>query len=183
MTSNLDNHKSKYSLIPYIGAAIIGVSIIPFAYTTVKSFISLSNYIQSSNDLRAAGNYIAALDALNTAIKLDSKNPQLYIDRAEVRDKLGDEQGALQDYNKAIELDPKSSIAYTVRAGLRLELWDNQGALQDSNLAIKLAPEFDVAYNNRGLARRYLGDTEGALQDYNKAIQLNAKNATVYYLL
>ncbi len=68
MTSNLDNHKSKYSLIPYIGAAIIGVSIIPFAYTTVKSSISLSNYIESINAHRASGNYKAAFDDLNTAI-------------------------------------------------------------------------------------------------------------------
>jgi tetratricopeptide (TPR) repeat protein len=109
MTSNLDNHKSKYSLIPYIGAAIIGVSIIWFNYT---NFTSSSEYIESSNAHRASGNYKAAFDDLNTAIKLDSKNPQLYIDRAEVREKLGDESGVIEDYKKAIQIDPNNKDNY-----------------------------------------------------------------------
>ncbi|MEH2323124.1 MAG: tetratricopeptide repeat protein [Nostoc sp.] len=83
MTNNLNNHKSKYFLIPYVGGAIIGVVIIQSAFTTLKSFTSPSKYIEQSSTYKASGNYKAALEALNTAIKLDSKNPQLYIDRAE----------------------------------------------------------------------------------------------------
>ncbi|MDM9581274.1 tetratricopeptide repeat protein [Nostoc sp. GT001] len=131
MTSNLDNHKSKYSLIPYIGAAIIGVSIIWFNYT---NFTSPSKYIKSSNAHRASGNYKSALDDLNTAIKLDSKNPQLYID-------------------KAIQLNAKNATTYNNRAFLRYDLGDKQGAIKDWQQAANL-------YLQQGDTKKYLETIE-----------------------
>ncbi len=135
MTNNLNNHKSKYFLIPYVCVAIVGVIIIQFTYST---FTSPSKYIEQSNTSKASGNYKAALDALNTAIKLDSKNPQLYIDRAEVREKLGDESGFIEDYKKAIQLNAKNATFYSNRAEVRYGLGDKQGAIKDWQQAANL---------------------------------------------
>lgn len=154
MTNNLNNHKSKYFLIYYIGAAIIGVGIIHLAYTTVqKSFTSPSKYIESSNAHRASGNYKAALDALNTAIKLDSKNPQLYIERAEVRDKLGDELGFIEDIKKAIQIDPNNKGSYL----LNFTSWngDSNARLKRYNQAIQIDPNNYQLYLGRGELRHY----------------------------
>lgn len=139
MTNNLNNHKSKYFLIYYIGAAIIGVGIIQFADTSVKKFFtSQSKYIEQIYTYKASGNYKAALDALDTAIKLDSKNPQLYIERAEVREKLGDESGFIEDYKKAIQIDPNNKDNYLLR--LTSQNSDPKTQLQRYNQAIQIDP-------------------------------------------
>lgn len=70
-----------------------------------------------------------ALQDLNKAVELDSKNPYRYTSRAYIRAYM-DIDGAIEDYQKAIELDPQDEIAY-----------NNLGLLQEQKGNFKAAKQ------------------------------------------
>ena len=70
-----------------------------------------------------------ALQDLNKAVEMDSKNPYRYTSRAYIRAYV-DIEGAIEDYQKAIELDPQDEIAY-----------NNLGLLQEQKGNFKAAKQ------------------------------------------
>ena len=63
---------------------------------------------------------------------------QLYLNRGNVRDDLGDKQGAIDDYSQAIKINSNYAIAYNNRGNARYDLGDKQGAIDDYSQAIKI---------------------------------------------
>ena len=98
---------------------------------------------------------------------------QLYLNRGNVRDDLGDKQGAIDDYSQAIKINSNYAIAYNNRGNVRYDLGDKQGAIDDYSQAIKINPNYALAYCNRGVVRDALGDKHGAIDDYSQAIKIN----------
>ncbi|MCC7332392.1 MAG: tetratricopeptide repeat protein [Flavobacteriales bacterium] len=84
-----------------------------------------------------------ALNDLDRAVILDSKNPFRYTSRAFIRANI-DIDGAISDYQKAIELDPSDEIAYN-NLGLLQEQRGNykeaKKSFDKSNQIIGYEPE------------------------------------------
>jgi Flp pilus assembly protein TadD len=68
--------------------------------------------IEEVNYYLNSGKSKEALDPLNLAISKDDKNPELYFARANIYDKLGDNEKAKSDYQKTIDLKPVYFDAY-----------------------------------------------------------------------
>ncbi len=89
-----------------------------------------------------------ALEDLNKAVELDSKNPYRYTSRAFIRAYV-DIEGAIEDYQKAIELDPQDEIAYNNLGLLQEQKGNFKAAKQNfkkSNKILGYKPEsrFDI---------------------------------------
>ena len=53
--------------------------------------------------------YYAAIYALNKSIKLNSSDPDVYVNRGNAKYSIGDKKGACDDFKKAISLGHKDT--------------------------------------------------------------------------
>jgi tetratricopeptide (TPR) repeat protein/S1-C subfamily serine protease len=120
-----------------------------------------------------------ALIAIDKAIQLQPKNPNLYNEKWVVL-------GSLKRYSEA-----EAAISKTIELSRRAVFFNNRGnlyyfqkkwdlALANYNEAIKLNPQSAYIYASRGNAYDELKKWDLALDDYNKAIQLNPQDAFAY---
>ncbi|NXR09619.1 DAAF4 factor, partial [Semnornis frantzii] len=105
------------------------------------------------NKMFATGNYLAAVNAYNLALRLNNKLPLLYLNRAACHLKLRNLHKAIEDSCKALEL-------------LTPPVPDNNSA------RVK-------AYVRRGTAFCQLELYTEGLQDYEAALKINPKNEAI----
>ncbi|NXQ81918.1 DAAF4 factor, partial [Nyctibius grandis] len=105
------------------------------------------------NKMFATGNYLAAVNAYNLAVRLNNKLPLLYLNRAACHLKLRNLHKAIEDSSKALEL-------------LTPLVPDNE------NARVK-------AYVRRGTAFCQLELYTEGLQDYEAALKIDPKNKTI----
>ncbi|NXL57093.1 DAAF4 factor, partial [Chordeiles acutipennis] len=105
------------------------------------------------NKMFATGNYLAAVNAYNLAVRLNNKLPLLYLNRAACHLKLRNLHKAIEDSSKALEL-------------LTPLVPDNE------NARVK-------AYVRRGTAFCQLELYTEGLQDYEAALKIDPKNRTI----
>ncbi|CAH6875290.1 Dnaaf4 [Phodopus roborovskii] len=128
---------------------------------------------EKGNKLFATENYLAAVDAYNLAIRLNSKIPLLYLNRAACHLKLKNLHKAIEDSSKALELltPPVSDNANArmkahVRRGTafcQLELYVE--GLQDYEAALKIDPANTVVQNDAEKIRNIIQGTGLKSQD------------------
>ena len=119
-------------------------------------------------------NYATTL--LNTAIKTDSKNPELFILLGDVYTEKNDGTNAAINYNKALELD-KNSVKAIVRKGILYKQSTNyEGAAVEFENAISVDPNFAPAH--RQLAETFFKQRkfEKAKEEYRKFLELSKNN-------
>ncbi|KFQ41436.1 PREDICTED: dyslexia susceptibility 1 candidate gene 1 protein, partial [Nestor notabilis] len=105
------------------------------------------------NKMFAMGNYLAAVNAYNLAVRINNKLPLLYLNRAACHLKLRNLHKAIEDSSKALEL-------------LTPPVPDNE------NARVK-------AYVRRGTAFCQLELYTEGLQDYEAALKIDPKNRTI----
>ncbi|NWY60985.1 DAAF4 factor, partial [Chionis minor] len=101
------------------------------------------------NKMFATGNYLAAVNAYNLAVRLNNKLPLLYLNRAACHLKLRNLHKAIEDSSKALELltppvpdNESARVKAHVRRGTafcQLELYTE--GLQDYEAALKIDPK------------------------------------------
>jgi tetratricopeptide (TPR) repeat protein len=144
--------------------------------------------------------YSEAIAWLDSAIRLDEKDPDYFVNRALAKQQLSDTTGALADYKHALKLNPQHTLAlhnlavfqrsgehpvdraiesdssilypFLERAQLRLQQGDNKGALADFTKALELEDKDPEIWFSRGLVRERLQDFTGAFSDYTQTIEL-----------
>ncbi|XP_074012476.1 dynein axonemal assembly factor 4 isoform X1 [Numenius arquata] len=104
---------------------------------------------EKGNKMFATGNYLAAVNAYNLAVRLNNKLPLLYLNRAACHLKLRNLHKAIEDSSKALELltppvpdNENARVKAYVRRGTafcQLELYTE--GLQDYEAALKIDPE------------------------------------------
>ena len=122
-----------------------------------------------------------AIEDYNTAIALDPKLAEAYVNRGIALCKKEEIDVAIAEYSTAIMLKPDCTEAYINRGIVYDRKGERERAIADYNRAIALAPDEPIAYNNRGVAYFRQGKTERAIQDYNMAITLNPAYAEAHY--
>lgn len=128
-------------------------------------------YIHSkSKDL----NY--AMTLLNNAIKVDPKNPELYILMGDIYTEKNDGTNAAINYNKALEID-KKSIKAIVRKGVLYKRSTNyDGAAEEFKNAIAIDPDFAPAHRELGETFFKMRKFEDAKAEYKKFLELSKDN-------
>ncbi|XP_064373468.1 dynein axonemal assembly factor 4 isoform X2 [Dromaius novaehollandiae] len=122
------------------------------------------------NKMFATGNYLAAVNAYNLAVRLNNKLPVLYLNRAACHLKLRNLHKAIEDSSKALELltppvpdNENARVKAYVRRGTafcQLELYAE--GLQDYEAALKIDPKNKIIEKDAEKIRHII---QGTLQD------------------
>lgn len=112
-----------------------------------------------------------AFSNFNKAIQINPNCDEVYYQRGNARDQLGDYLGAVEDYTRALEINPNCAIAYKSRGYILCELKDYLGAVEDYTQVLQIEPDNSFVYYYRGYARVELGDYQGVIEDFTQVIQ------------
>ncbi|XP_013812716.1 dynein axonemal assembly factor 4 [Apteryx mantelli] len=122
------------------------------------------------NKMFATGNYLAAVNAYNLAVRLNNKLPVLYLNRAACHLKLRNLHKAIEDSSKALELlmppvpdNENARVKAYVRRGTafcQLELYAE--GLQDYEAALKIDPKNKIIQKDAEKIRHII---QGTLRD------------------
>ena len=116
----------------------------------------------------AQANYDAALENLETALKLDSR----FVSALRQRDKIyaarGNLTGALTDYSEAIRLQPSTAELWSDRGRVLLGQHEYGSAIEDEARAIKLDPKLASAYCLRSVAFGDSGEAKRQLETFTQ---------------
>ncbi|WP_225902702.1 tetratricopeptide repeat protein [Pseudanabaena sp. PCC 6802] len=136
------------------------------------------------NNLEGRTNaYLEALQSIERAIALALDNPDMWVTRIKVLEKLSRFDEAYQSAERVLELVPEDYINWNKRASLLLwNLSRPQDALNSYNRVLFLAPETDGtqrlrAYRGRGIALEQLGRDEEALESYERSLQYGGSDS------
>lgn len=114
-----------------------------------------------------------AIDVISTAIKLNPKNADLYVERSNIKLFRKDKDGALGDLNMALIYSPEDPNVFIQRAKLlRDQLHLYKEAKKDCSRAIELDTNNSSAYFERAIINVKLDLEEEACQDFIKAKEL-----------
>lgn len=136
---------------------------------------SVYAYVERAYQNMQEGNYQQALADYDMAIKLETLDPDLWLNRGFVREKLNDAAGAYSDYSRAIQLKENYTKAWLNRGNLLTKLGRLEEALEDYSVAITYEPEYAAAYYNRGIVHERKKSRAAACNDLKKAEALGMK--------
>ena len=107
----------------------------------------------------------------SSALKLDAKNPLIWIDRSVTLASLGRFKDAIKDLTAALELNPRSADALTLRASAHRFAGDMPAARRDIVQALAIAPTHAEGLLESGILMRLAGDKVGARKDWLELIE------------
>jgi tetratricopeptide (TPR) repeat protein len=129
-------------------------------------------YLERAFQRMEGGYYKGALEDYDQALKIQDKDPEIWLNRGHVKEKLNDLKGAYSDYTKAIELNEKFDKAWLNRGNVLSKQGRLQESIEDYTVAITFNPEYAAAYYNRAIAKQKAKQSVDACQDLVKAESL-----------
>ncbi len=143
------------------------------------------------------------IDYLNTVINVNTKDADLFFQRAMDFALVQELKSAIDDLSKAIELKNDFMLAYFMRANTRFKLVDYQRnirpeisdmdrnieqdhkldfemIMRDLKRVIELQPDFPFSYYNKANIQATLKDFSAAIINYSKAIEVDQDFAEAY---
>ncbi|RIA88699.1 hypothetical protein C1645_774371 [Glomus cerebriforme] len=123
--------------------------------------------------------YHLALEDLNIAIGLKTKNPHAWNLRGDIFRRISYYNDALLDLNKALQLTPNNIISYGIRGALFYEMKRFNESLNDLNYSLQESPKNEFCLGFRGATLVKLGLNDDALSDFNKALEINPDDVFV----
>jgi Flp pilus assembly protein TadD len=121
----------------------------------------------------AQGDLQKAITDYNSSIHFDNSNPEVWMKRGVLKQKMKDLNGALADFTQSIKLKDNDEKVWIYRGNLMLELKRVKEAIEDFTIASTLKPEFGLAYYSRALAHQLGGNLKDACEDLMKAQSLS----------
>ncbi|MGB4293905.1 MAG: tetratricopeptide repeat protein [Bacteroidales bacterium] len=117
-----------------------------------------------------------ALPLIREALRIDYKNPEIYLIAGDIYNLVNDGSNAVKNYNLAQDYDPTSPTANMKIGSIYVRAKNLQAAIPYFENAINLDPNYAPAYRELGslysLARRY----DQAKQYYEKYLELTKGN-------
>ncbi len=116
-----------------------------------------------------SGRYQESILNFDTAIALEPKDGDLFINRGLAKEKRHDWNGALLDFEAALQIDPEWPKAWFVQGNnfMKQEKW--QQALENYTVAITYDDNYSIAYYNRAIVQFKLGQKKQACDDLQMA--------------
>ncbi|MEI6043253.1 MAG: tetratricopeptide repeat protein [Chloroflexota bacterium] len=134
--------------------------------------------------------YAEALKDLNAALECEA-SAEIFNNRGNVLDGLGQHQAAIADYSQALELagspvpgsetNRNLAVYYKNRGISQRESGEYGAAFADFDEALRLQNDFADAYVQRGLTYAAMGDPVAAIEDFDVAIALDPTSPVIYY--
>jgi tetratricopeptide (TPR) repeat protein len=125
-------------------------------------------------------NYEKALSDYNSALSLESDNPEFYYQRGSVYSILNRLDESIHDLDQAISLSP--DIYYLkMKAAIFHDYNHLEKAISEYNKILKLEPDNSDLHLCRSQAYTTLGFIDAALKDVNKSIEIAPYKAESYY--
>lgn len=127
------------------------------------------------------GDTIAAIDAANSSINLNSNNFQAHILLAQVALKQDSLTAALHHLDEAIKLEPQQAGLFINRAYVKYKLDDYYGAMADFDYAIAIEPANATAVYNRSMLYAEVAENDKAIDGFSRVMQLEPDNFLALY--
>lgn len=109
-----------------------------------------------------------------------TRDPNVYLERAQGYMLRGDYAAALRQVNEALRLDPTSAYMYNLRGYLRHLTGDYEGAAADFSASIRLQPQQAYALMGRGYAEAAQGNMVLATADFEQARRVDPNYAGTF---
>jgi tetratricopeptide (TPR) repeat protein len=122
------------------------------------------------------GDYAAAIDSLEAAIRLGADPYDCYLRQASLYRSLGRWGDAVTSAEKAVERGPNRLAAREAVIALLLQVRDYERAVEASRELIRIAPRHMPARDALGAAYMGLGDVDAAIRVANEMIRLETGN-------
>uniref|UniRef100_A0A8C2LFU4 Tetratricopeptide repeat domain 6 n=1 Tax=Cricetulus griseus TaxID=10029 RepID=A0A8C2LFU4_CRIGR len=124
--------------------------------------------------------YFAAMQDINTAIKIDT-TAEFLTNRGVIHEFMGRKQNAMTDYDAAISLDPEYSLAYFNAGNIYFHHRQFSQANDYFSKALEFNSENEYALMNRAVTNIILKKYEEAEKDFSCAIEHCPHWATLYF--
>lgn len=118
----------------------------------------------------------AALPFIRQALKIDPKNPEIYLIAGDINILGNDGSGAIRNYSMAQYYDPKSPTANMKQGNIYVRGKNLQAAIPLFEEAISLDPNFAPAYRELGELYWRAGRNEQSKTNYRKYLDLSQGN-------
>lgn len=129
-------------------------------------------FVERGLTFSALGQEENALEDLETALMLDSRNIAALLAQGDIFFMLEQPAAAEASYSQAIAVAPERPLAWINRGVARDEQGRFEEAIADFTHALELDPAQASALANRGVSRSQTGDMKGMCADYARACAL-----------
>lgn len=129
-------------------------------------------YLERAFQRMEGGYFKGALEDYNRALKIQDRDPEIWLNRGHVYEKLNELKNAYSDYTKAISLNEKYEKAWLNRGNVLSKQGRLEDAIEDYTVAITHRDSYAAAYYNRAIARQRLKQYDEACADLKKAASL-----------
>ncbi len=126
------------------------------------------------------GKHELALKDYEVFLKMNKKDPNIYVNFGNVMNLKGQNDKALDAYNKALSLEPNNFQALMNRGNIHGTLLQYDKAIADYNRVEQLDPNFTQLYFNRGLTWLNSGKAEKAIEDFTIVLNREPENISAW---
>lgn len=127
-------------IITILGAVTLIIGVNPAVHAKPLQTLSPQNLTKDLSQQGGAkldrGEYLAAIESYNQALKLNANDTSAYVGRGRARFALGDKQGAIEDFTQALRIDPNDASVYRLRGGVYMTLRKEKKAREDFQRAL-----------------------------------------------
>lgn len=141
--------------------------------------------LQKAKSALNNGKVEEALNLAGEAIAKEPKNPQGYLLRATINERLRRSKEAIADFDQILKLDPQAADVYNRRGSEHFKLGHIKESITDFDKFLELKPEETPGHWKRGISYYYSGQfDEGRKQfeGYEKVDANDVENAVWRYL-
>lgn len=136
--------------------------------------------IKQAEELIFADRWEAALEAINRALELDSRNSVSWNLKAFILTNLDRQEDALSAFDEAIKQNPKNISSWQCKANLFVEMKRYNEAMYAYDNAIELIPENNteelaLTWAAKGMALKKTGNQEEIRKAFQNALELYDK--------
>ncbi len=124
--------------------------------------------------------YKEAIVFMDSALRLEPKEPDYFVNRGIVHEKLRDTTAAITDYQRALNIEPNHTLATHNLAVIKRAKGEIQESEKLLDEAISKNPGLPYPYAERGYYRLMNKDLKGALEDYDKVLSIDKKDEESY---
>jgi hypothetical protein len=120
--------------------------------------------------------YDKALNCMEKALDLDSRNVYAWINKGVLISTHGEFYEGIEYFDKALEIDSRNVYAWINKGTILYSLKEYDKALNCLGNAADIDPDIDLIWVNNGNCLLYTQRYKEALENYDKALEINQKN-------
>lgn len=145
---------------------------------SVKPEVEAAKFFNEGNSLFRSGNYKAAIEKYDEALKLQ-KDPRFYYNKGLALKALRQNEEAIKAFKEAINLKGDFAPAYNAIAGIYLTQGDYDNAIENYTKALQYDKKLDAAV--KGIVEALVGKSNALIQagKFQEAVDLLTQ-ATTY---